>query len=166
MKVQKSHLRIALFVLGAAILFSVSNSLRPAARIPGRQAPEAPLIAMPAVTGGPIDPRSIPAPLDVDMARVPEYARDPFLFGDQTRDIARAALPVAPAASPAPSVRSILFSSTRRLAVVDGKIVGVGDQVGVYKVAEIELGAVVFSLATGERRRVSVHGTVPAGLIR
>ena len=166
MKVQKSHLRIALFVLGAAVLFSVSNSLRPAPRTVGRQAPEAPLIAMPAATGGQIDPLSIPAPHDVDMARVPEHARDPFLFGDQTRDIVRAALPVAPAAGPAPSVGSILFSSTRRLAVVDGRIVGVGDQVGVYKVAEIELGAVVFSLATGERRRVSVHGTVPAGLIR
>jgi hypothetical protein len=100
------------------------------------------------------------------MARAPEFARDPFLFGDQTRDIVRATLVAAPDVRPAPSVRSILFSSTRRLAVVDGKIVGVGDQVGVYTVAEIEQGAVVFSLPTGERRRVSVHGAAPAGLIR
>jgi hypothetical protein len=166
MKVQKSHLRIALFILGAAVLFSVFNYLRPAPRTGGRQAPEAPLLETLAATGGQIDPLSIRAPHDVDMARVPEYARDPFLFGDETRNIVRAALAGASDARPAPSVRSILFSSTRRLAVVDGKIVGVGDQVGAYKVAEIEQGAVVFSLATGERRRESVHGAVPAGLIR
>ena len=168
MKVQKSHLRIALFILGAAVLFSLFNYLRPAPRTGGGQAPQAPLIATPAApgAGGQIDPLSIRAPHDVDMARVPEYARDPFLFGDETRDIVRAALAGAPDSGPAPSVRSILFSSTRRLAVVDGKIVGVGEQVGVYRVAEIEQGAVVFSVATGERRRVSVHGAVPAGLIR
>ena len=166
MKVQKSHLRLALFILGAAVLFSLFNYLRPAPRTGERSAPQAPLIAASAGAGGQIDPLSIRAPVDVDMARVPSYTRDPFLFGDETRDIVRAALGGAPDAGPAPSVRSILFSSTRRLAVVDGKIVGVGDQVGVYKVAEIELGAVVFSLATGERRRVSVHGAVPAGLIR
>jgi len=166
MKVQKSHLRIALFILGAAVLFSLLNYLRPVPRTGGRQAPEAPLIATPAAAGGHIDPLSIRAPHAVDMARVPEYARDPFLFGDETRDIVKVALAGAPDARPAPLVRSILFSSTRRLAVVDGRIVGVGDQVGVYKVAEIEQGAVVFSLTTGERRRVSVHGAVPAGLFR
>jgi len=167
MKVQKSHLRIALFILVAAVLFNAFLYLRPAARPALPQIPQTPLIsAAPApAADGQIDPLSIRAPHDVDLARVPGYSRDPFLFGDETREIVRAAT-AAPDAGPEPAVRSILFSPTRRLAIVDGRIVGVGDQVGLFRVAEIEQGAVVFALETGERRRVSVHGSAPAGLIR
>ena len=164
MKVQKRHLRIALFVLSAAALFSVVSYLRPVRRTTSPQPP--PLIAAPGdpASAMQIDPLSIRAPHDVDMARAPGFSRDPFLFGDETREIVK---PVTvPDGASAPAVRSILFSSTRRLAVVNGKIVGVGDQVGTYKVAEIEQGAVVFTLPDGQRQRVSVHGAVPAGLRR
>jgi len=167
MKVRKSHLRIALFVLGAAILFNLYFYLRPAARPVAIQPFQQPMMGVAAgpAAGGQIDPLSIRAPQDVDLARAPGFSRDPFLFGDETREIVRVAL-AEPDAGPAPSVRSILFSSSRRLAVVDSRIVGVGDQVGMYTVAEIEQGAVVFSLANGERRRVPVHGLLPAGLVR
>lgn len=167
MKVQKSHLRIALFVLGAAVLFNLFLYFRPAAVPAASRAPQAPLIAGPTSPGGAvqIDPLSIRPPRDVDMTRVPVFARDPFLFGDETRAIVKA---VAPAAElgPGPQVSSILFSSARRLAIVDGKIVGVGDMVGMYRVVAIEQTAVVFELADGGRRRVNVHSAMAAGLIR
>jgi len=63
-------------------------------------------------------------------------------------------------------VRSILFSSSRRLAIVDGHIVGVGDTVGTFTVSAIEQGAVVFATSTGERRRVTVYPSAPRGLVR
>jgi hypothetical protein len=111
-----------------------------------------------------IDPMSIRAPHDIDMARVPEFRRDPFLYGNESREIVAAASPQI--SGPGPVVRSILISPSRRLAVVDGRIVGVGDTVGLYTVAEIEQSAVVFTLAGGERRRVPLHGASSAGLIR
>jgi len=169
MKVQKSHLRIALFVLVAAVLFNLFLYFRPAAVPAASRAPQVPLIAGPttpgAAVGAQIDPLSIRAPRDVDMARVPVFGRDPFLFGDETREIVRAVASVRDS-GPDPQVRSILFSSTRRLAIVDGKIVGVGDMVGMYRVVEIEHAAVVFALPDGGRRRVPVHGAMAAGLTR
>ena len=164
MKVQKSHLRIAVFVLAAAVIFNIAMYLRPSVRPAGQPRPQAPLIASTAPVAGAVDPLTIRAPLDVDLARVPGFARDPFLFGNESREmrIVRAARAIGSD----PLVRSILVSSSRRLAIVDGKIVSVGDQVGAYKVAEIEQRAVVFTLASGERRRVNVHGQTPAGLTR
>ena len=152
MKVQKSHLRIALFILVAAVLYNVFLYLRPAARPALPQIPQAPLIATaPApAADGQIDPLSIRAPHDVDLARVPGYSRDPFLFGDETREIVRAAcsragrrpgacrpldsLLARPAASPSWTARSSAWA-TRSAS---------------YRVAEIEQGAVVFAPA---RRR-------------
>jgi len=168
MKVRKSHLRIALIILVAAVAFQLVMYFRSGVRpVAQAQPPQSPLIASaaPVAGGGEIDPLAIRAPQDVDLARVPGYPRDPFLFGDETREIVRAAATM-PDLGPAPTVRSILFSSARRLAIVDGKIVGVGDQIGGYQVAEIEQGAVVFALSTGERRRVPVYGAATTGLIR
>ena len=169
MKVQKRHLRIALFVLALAVLYNLYAFLRPAPRVsaPQQQQPQAPLIAGGPGAGaaGQIDPMAIRPPVDVDLARVPGYARDPFLFGNESREIVARVIG-APQEGPGPMVRSILFSATRRLAIVDGKIVGVGDSVGGYKVVEIEQGAVVFTSAGGAPLRVSVHGASSAGLTR
>lgn len=165
MKVQRSHLRLALVVLVAAVIFSIVGYLRPGARPAARPGPSAPPLIATAPAAGTVDPMTIPGPLDVDLARAPLVARDPFLFGDENREMSLA--PVAQVSlGPDPQVRSILYSSTRRLAIVGGRIVGVGDQIGAYRVAEIEPGAVVFTLPTGERRRFSVYAQVPAGLTR
>jgi hypothetical protein len=63
-------------------------------------------------------------------------------------------------------VRTILHSATRRLAIVNGRIVGVGDAIGDYTVADIEKDAVVFTAASGERLRVPVHATGPGEVAR
>ena len=64
------------------------------------------------------------APPAVDLASAPSWRRDPFLFGDETRDAAR---PVLQTRAPVPPiVRTILYSASRRLAIVDGRIVEEG----------------------------------------
>lgn len=167
MKVQRSHLRIALFILAAAVLYNVWSFMKPAARIAGPQ-PQQPALQAdarpgPAVAQA-IDPMTIPAPPAVDLSKAPSSVRDPFLFGDETRDERlQAALS---AITPDPVIRSILYSSTRKTAILENRMVSIGDSVGSLKVIDIEREAVVFETATGERRRVSLYKAVPAGIKR
>jgi hypothetical protein len=168
MTVRRGHLVVALAALAAAVLYNVWYFvLRPAAPAGSRPVIEQ---ALP-VSAGPArpaaaaaDPLAIPAPPPVDMASPPSWRRDPFLFGDETRTVARQAVPAPPLVEPA--VRSILYSASRRLAVVDGRIVGVGDAAGEYTVVEIEQSAVVFAAPSGGRIRVPVHGPGPQGPVR
>lgn len=168
MTIRPQHLTLALAALAAAVLYNVWYFvLRPAAPASPRPAIEQPLVGAPgAAQAGAAarDPLSIPAPPAVDLVSAPSWRRDPFLFGDESRAVAR---PVAPVAEPArPSVRTILFSANRRLAIVDGRIVGIGNAVGAYTVAEIEKDAVVFSAPSGGRVRVFVHATEPVPVAR
>ena len=160
MNVRTSHLRLALVALGAAVLYNVWYfALRPAPKPAGRAAPETPLLAAPAVPPGPVapDPLAVPAPPGVDRAAPFTFVRDPFLFGDESRRVV--APPVQHVDVPGPVVRSVLFSAERRLAVVDGRIVGIGETVGAYTVSDIERDAVVFTTLAGARLRISVHET-------
>jgi hypothetical protein len=168
MTIRRSHLTLALAALAAAVLYNIWYFiLRPAGPAESTQAAQSPLVG----TAGPVqaaaaslDPLSIPAPPPVDMAAAPSWRRDPFLFGDETRATAR---PVIQVPVPVrPTVRTILYSASRRLAIVNGRIVGVGDAVGDYTVADIEKGAVVFTAPSGERLRVPVHGTALEGVAR
>jgi hypothetical protein len=168
MTVQKSHLRLASFALGAAVLYNLwFFVLRPGPDAEGRVAPKQPLLegsAIVADASARLDPVTIPAPPDIDTSTLPVLGRDPFLFRNENRRVPPAALQRS--RLPDPAVRSILFSSTRRLAVVDGRIVGVGDKAGPFTVSAIEQDAVVFTTSTGERRRVSVHGPSSGGVTR
>jgi hypothetical protein len=65
--------------------------------------------------------------------------------------------PVAPAAQPLPTVGGILISHDRRLAVIDGSVRGVGDQIAGRIVSRIEPDAVVFREASGRLVRVHVR---------
>jgi hypothetical protein len=53
-------------------------------------------------------------------------------------------------------VTSILISGDRRVARIDGRIVGVGDRVGSDLVESIEPGVVVLVTDNGGRRRVEL----------
>jgi hypothetical protein len=111
------------------------------------------------------DPLSIPAPPPIDAASRPAWGRDPFLFGDESRSEPRPAAVAAP--EPArPFVSTILYSSSRRLAIVNGRTVGVGDAAGAFTVADIERTAVVFTAPNGDRVRVSVHAAEPRPVAR
>ena len=168
MTVRRSHLTLALAALAAAVLYNVWYFvLRQAAPASTRPAVEQPLGGTSAPlrgAGAARDPLSIPAPPAVGLASAPAWRRDPFLFGDESRDVAR---PAVQARVPDwPAVRTILYSAGRRLAIVDGRIVGVGDAVGAYTVADIEKDAVVFTVPSGERLRVRIHAAAPDGVPR
>lgn len=170
MTVRRTHLLLALAALAAAVLYNVWYFvIRPAghaAEAGPRAALERPLAPMAAPAGAAAsrDPLSIPAPPAIDASSPPAWGRDPFLFGDESRVETR---PAVAAPEPArPFVSTILFSSSRRLAIVNGRTVGVGDGVGVYTVADIERTAVVFMAPNGDRVRVSVHAAEPRPVAR
>jgi hypothetical protein len=163
-KLQKAHLRIVLYLLAAAVLYNAWYFLRPAPKSGAAAAATQPLIAPASPPSGAaaVDPVSIPAPPDIVASRRPAALRDPFLFGDENRNVR--VMRVVEAAEPSPTVQTILYSQGRKLAIVDGHVVGPGDAVGSYAVAEIEPRAVVFLTRTGERRRIALPQ--PQGVIR
>jgi hypothetical protein len=95
------------------------------------------------VSAAPGQPVATPAPMAAVAA--PERAREK-----------RRTPPPAAAPAPAPVVSSILISDGRRLARVDGRIVGPGDRVPAGTVQSIEPDAVVFAGPDGRLRRVEI----------
>jgi len=166
MTVRRSHLILALSALAAAVLYNLwFFVLRPGPSPEARPPqPEQPLLDLsggwPASTSFG-DPSTIPPPPAVDMSGQPSWRRDPFVFGNETRDALRPSSRQTRAAEPV--VSSILYSASRRLAIVDGRIVGVGDAVGNYRIVEIERDAVVLAVPSGARIRVSMHGSAVKG---
>lgn len=171
MKVKKQHLQLAIGAVVMAVAWSVwsysKGSGRPPVPAMGGDG-QRPLVGRDA--GGPrpaqstvqtIDPASIPAPPSIEGASESASTRDPFLFGNEVRDVKEAA--VVAAIGSDPMVRSILFSSGRHLAIIENRIVGVGDKVGDFKVVLIERDAVTFTTANGERHRVAIKGPMPPG---
>ncbi|MGH7865335.1 MAG: hypothetical protein ACREQB_10115 [Candidatus Binataceae bacterium] len=73
--------------------------------------------------------------------------------------------PVAPAVTD-PVVRSILYSAERRVALIDNRIVGIGDQLNAGRIVEIEPGAVVIETPRGERRRFILRAAPLLGGLR
>jgi hypothetical protein len=65
---------------------------------------------------------------------------------------------------PAPAdvvVSSILWSSDRKLAIVNSRIVGAGDSVGRHTVVEIQSDAVVFRDRAGRLHRAGLRQGLP-----
>lgn len=92
----------------------------------------------------PVDERATPAPPPAEAAPVrPPAVKPPA---------------PAPLSAPRPRVESILIDHNRRLAVIDGAIVRVGDRVGPRTVAAIEQEAVVFREPSGLQIRVRLGG--------
>jgi hypothetical protein len=66
-----------------------------------------------------------------------------------------ATVPASP--DPLPTVGGVLISADRKLAVVEGAVVGLGDRVGSHTVAGIEPNAVIFRDAAGRETRVPIR---------
>lgn len=109
----------------------------------------------PQVPMAPGDPATIPAPPPVDMQTAPSWPRDPFLAHGETRNQAVAAA-TPERAEPDPVVQSILYSSERRLALVDRRILKVGDHVGAATIIDIQPTAIVLRQPGGRTRRVEL----------
>ncbi len=164
MNVDKRHLAAALLLLAAAIAYNVWMFTRPAAGSAARgvRAP-APVDALPAPVASDgasaaaaIDPARIPPVPDVTLDRLPQWPRNPF------ENVRRAVAPVVVEAAVAPPpepdvvVATILFSPQRRLAMVNGRIAGIGDKVGAATIVDIQPKAIVVESPVHGRRMIAL----------
>lgn len=97
-------------------------------------------------------PRQAPRSEAVDVVTAPQWTHD--RFANEPR--VAAGRPATPREAE-PVVTSILFSSGRRVAIVDGRIVRPGDRVRTGVVRDIEADALVIVDARGRERRVVIQ---------
>jgi len=117
--------------------------------------------AVPAPTAASVAPPSVPATLPPSDAG----------GGGQAKPARAPASRPTGSTRPAPRldgllVRSILVGADRRLALVDGRIVGTGDRVGSAVVMAIEPRAVVLRAAGGARRTLELARPAPGAKLR
>ncbi len=159
MKLTNRHLAAAVTLLLASILYNAWIFWGPSSKSTSRTQPVAPPASQAAVTAGTtgappmVNPMTMPAPSRLDLAVAPTWDRDPFrLTADSSTPpaVAPAIAAVAPVVEPV--IGAILFSPERRLAIVNGKIVAVGDQIASGAIVDITRDAVLVRGAMGERR--------------
>jgi hypothetical protein len=159
----RAQLVLVFSLLAAAIAYNVWVFTRPA-RGSGTVMTPAPLLdglmaGGPSVTGEAapvsIDPTSVPPVPDVGLERRPEWPRNPFL------NLRGAIEPAGVVDEPEPDadlvLASILHSPDRQLAIVNGRIVRVGDRIGSATVRDIEPRTVVVETADGLRRTLELR---------
>ena len=178
MKLGKAHLVASLAMTAAATVYTVWSLSSPgagvqaAAAVAPMDAPPASAPAMPSAGGGtPLDPLQIPPVPDVALDRLPEWPRNPFEppYVEPPPPAAEAPVVEAPPPPPDLVVTTVLYSDSRRVALVNGRRVRVGDRLDGVVVAEIHPDAVVFEspvhgrLTVGRRPAGSRAGTPGGG---
>ena len=132
-------------------------STPPRANAVVRREPERVAASQPAARSQPI----APAPRTALLASAPPIAREePRLLEPATRrqPVAR----TAPSETVLPfdaSLGTILYSADRKLAIVDGRIIGIGDEVRGARVTDITPAAVFLRDAQGKLRRLTLAGS-------
>jgi hypothetical protein len=99
-------------------------------------------------------PARLPPPPAPEPPREPEVRLEPVVT--RATPPARRQIPLK---DPVPPVDSILIARNRRVAVIGGSIVGIGDSVGARVVVQIERNAVVLREPSGYELRVALRGT-------
>jgi hypothetical protein len=159
MTLDKRHMAGSVLMLVGAIAYNVWVFTRPVTRLAAAPAPVD-------VGAPPTGPQAgegtvaleVPALPDVELDRVPQWGRDPFEDMHDVPEVVETAPPPPPPVVEAdPVVASILYSTGRRLAVIDGRIVRPHDRVGNATVVDILPKAVVVEFADGERRTVQLQ---------
>jgi hypothetical protein len=112
------------------------------------QTPVPPAAASPGVEVAAEAPIATPAPLHSRPSTDPPAVESARARADTSR---RKPVPLKDAV---PSVDSILISQDRRLAIVEGRILSVGDRVGPRVVVDIERDAVVLQEPSGHQIRI------------
>jgi hypothetical protein len=160
MTLDKRHMAGSVLMLVGAIAYNVWVFTRPATRLAAAPAP----VDMSGAPSTAPDPSArsvvsgVPALPDVELDRSPQWGRDPFEDMHDVPEVVEAAPPPPPPVAQAdPVVASILYSTGRRVAVIDGRIVRPHDRVGNATVIDILPKAVVVELADGERRTVALQ---------
>jgi hypothetical protein len=161
MKLGRRHLIGSLVLLAASVVYNVwiftGASDRPAGGGDTPAPVEAPLAGPPADEGvRPLDPAQVAALPEVGLDRAPVWPRDPFANPRRRAPEVVVAAP-EPVAEVDPVVASILYAADRRFAMINGRIVRIGDQVGSAVVVDILPNAVVIESAAQGRRTVDLR---------
>ena len=128
-----------LIALGSWLAISMSGRRSaPTAREAARIVPAAPAPTTGASDAEPAVVPLIPRSGGTVSAKIPQQSREPV-----------------------PSIHSILIGPGRRLAILNGSIVGEGDHVGHRRVTRIEQNAVILSDPSGEEIRLAVPRVKP-----
>jgi hypothetical protein len=165
MKLDKRHLIVSFVLLVGSIVYNLWVFTSP----PGRTAERSGVAALgapspvPQVSGSMpevFDPSQVPTLPEIALDRLPEWPRDPFANPRAVRPVvveveAETLTPAPPDVDPV--VASILYSTTRRLAVVDGRIVRIGDAVGTATVVDILPKAVIVESPARGRRTIELR---------
>lgn len=164
MKLDKRHLIGSVFLLGGSVVYNVWIFTRPAGGSVKRTEPSSVETSLLPSTDEALPPAAdttqLSTPPDPVLDRLPEWRRNPFV--DRRREpvpvVERAAAqPPPPTSAADPLPTSILYSPSRRLAIIDGRIVGVGDTVQGSRVVEILPNALVLESPARGRRRLEMR---------
>jgi hypothetical protein len=166
-KLDKRHLIGSVILMVAAIAYNVWVFTHPASANAnaGRAIEPPPGAVMPLQTGPDVagvavDPTHVPAPPDVALDRRPQWPRDPFAsLRVAAAEVVAEDTTAAPAPPPDadPVIASILYSDARRLAVMNGRIMREGEQVGPDRIVSILPGGVVVESASKGRRTLALR---------
>ena len=160
MTLDKRHMAGSVLMLVGAVAYNVWVFTRPATRLAAAPAP-IDITGAPSTgpeTGERRGALDVPLLQDVALDRVPQWGRDPFEDMQAAPAVVETAAPPAPPVVEAdPVVASILYSTGRRLAVIDGHIVRPKDRVGSAMVIDILPKGVVLEFADGEVRTVELE---------
>ena len=162
MKLDKRHLVAALALLVGSIVYNVWVFTRPRGNASAAGTPVAPitdtaaLAAAAPVVAAPLNPSQVKPLPEVALDRLPEWRRNPFA-NPRLPEPAVSATAAEPAPEADPVVATILYSSDRRLALVDGRIVRVGDRLGDATIVDIVPNAVIVESPARGRRSLSLR---------
>lgn len=125
--------------LVAAILFGAYNFMQPRKHAPGQTSDAAVQTADVVAGAGTLQAKTI----DVAQKQAEPWGRDPFRAGSSPSNIPSASAAPRKAVVPAVPIpiwrlSGIIFNSKQPLALINGKMVGVGDQVDQARVSKID----------------------------
>jgi hypothetical protein len=152
MKLDKRHMAVALTLLVGSIVYNVWVFTRPRPRPAGESTPALMAVEGPApepvvAAGGgaaTIDPAKVAPVADIVLDRAPSWPRNPFV-GPKSPVAAETVQTRVdePTLEPELVLNSVLYSDTRRLAMVNGRRVRVGDVIGTARILDILPNAIV-----------------------
>jgi hypothetical protein len=164
-KLDKRHMAASAVMLVGSIIYNVwvftgSGSSSGAGAVRPASAPSQSSLDQPSgANGAPIDPAQVRPLPDVALDRQPEWPRNPF---QDLRVREEGPVVVEEVAAPVvipetdPVVGTILYSSDRKAAVIDGHVVRIGDAIGTAKVVDILPKAVIIESPERGRRTLEL----------
>lgn len=160
-------------LLVGSIIYNIWVFMGPSTAVTARPPAGADAQALPGASpagSGPLDPSQVRPLPPVALDRLPQWPRDPFenrrAQAPEIVEVVEGEPPPAAVPDADPVVASILYSSDRRIAMVDGRIVRIGDTIGRSKVVDILPKAVVIQSAEGERKTLELKSGLGAGIKR